>query len=115
MNIQERNIGLCIVLVFVTCGIYWFIWQYKISADTRALSGDTNGSAGTDLLLEIVTCGIYGIIMTYKAAKRLYQVELDRGNAHATDESTLLTVLHVFTFGVIALALLQSKINQYAD
>ena len=110
--VQQRNVVVCILLVFVTCGIYWFIWQYQISKDTRALSGDTNGSAGTDLLLEIVTCGLFGIYMTYRAAKRMYQVEIDSGNANATDESTLLTIIHIFT-GIVSLAMLQSQINRH--
>lgn len=113
-SVQQRNIGLAILLSFLTCGIYFLYWNYKLAEETRLLSGDTNGSAGMDLLLIIVTCGIYGFFVIYQCAKRLHQVELDKGNTNASDEALLLTILYAFV-GIVSMAIIQSKINAHAS
>ena len=37
-GIQERNIGICILLWFVTCGIYTLYWVYKLNEEINRLS-----------------------------------------------------------------------------
>ena len=112
-TIQQRNIGLAIVFSIITCGIYLYYWMYQISNDTRILSGDTNGSAGTDLVLEIVTCGIYGFFIMYQSSKRLYQYEVAQGVPGASDDSMMMTLLYALA-GIVGMAILQSKINAHA-
>lgn len=114
MNVQKRNIGLAILLSIVTCGLYFLYWSYKIYEESRLLSGDTEGSAGMDLLLTIVTCGLYGFYAVYQSAKRIHQVDSERGNGSENDDALLLTILYAFA-GIVSVAILQSKINAYAE
>ena len=38
--IKERNIGVCILLTLVTCGIYGIFWFISLTDDMRVASGD---------------------------------------------------------------------------
>ena len=114
MKPQNRNIPLAIIFSIITCGIYLLYWLYKISEETRAMTGNADsGSPGLDVVLEIVTCGVYGFFVVYQSAKRIYQYETQEGLA-ASDDSVMLTVLAIFGW-IIALAILQSKLNKHAE
>ena len=59
-GIQERNIGICILLWFVTCGIYTLYWVYKLNEEINRLSDTKDGtSSGLVLLFDIISCGFY--------------------------------------------------------
>jgi len=112
-RIEERNIGLAIVLTLITCGIYGIYWQYKVFEESRIISGTTDdGSAGMDIVLSIITCGIYLFYAVYKSGQRIYQAQVAQGE-NATDDSIMLTILLVF-IQIVSFALLQSKLNDYA-
>lgn len=115
MYIKRRNIGLCILFSFLTCGLYIIYWTYVVSNDSRILADDrSGGSAGLDVLLDIVTCGIFGFVIMYQSAKRIYQADFERNNGRASDDSLLVVILYIF-MGIASLAILQSKLNVYAD
>ena len=115
MFIKRRNIGLCILFSILTCGLYLIYWTYVISNDSRMLVNDrSGGSAGLDVLLDIVTCGIFGFVIVYQSAKRIYEADLERNNGRASDDSVIVVVLYIF-IGIASLAILQSKLNTYAD
>lgn len=38
MGIEQRNIGLCIVLSIVTCGIYGIYWFIKLTDEVNVLA-----------------------------------------------------------------------------
>ena len=64
-NVKEKNIGLCILLSFVTCGFYCLYWLYCLAKDLNELCESQGQEKGSDgglvLILSIVTCGIYQI------------------------------------------------------
>jgi len=74
----------------------------------------SGGSAGLDILLDIITCGIFGFVIMYQSAKRMYQVDLERNNGRASDDSMIVVILYIF-MAIASLAILQSKLNVYAD
>ncbi|MCL2616261.1 MAG: DUF4234 domain-containing protein [Defluviitaleaceae bacterium] len=112
LEVRRRNIVLCILFSFITCGLYMFYWTYVVSRDTRILAGESPEGAGLDVLFDFLTCGIFGFIVMYKCAKRMYEVDY-RNNGRASDDSTLVTILYFFV-AVVSLGILQSKINAYA-
>ena len=62
-TIQKRNIGLYVVLTFITCGLFGLYWFCTLNDDTNQVSGHTEAMGGVAaLLLSIVTCGIYSLI-----------------------------------------------------
>ncbi|NUM42192.1 MAG: DUF4234 domain-containing protein [Leptospiraceae bacterium] len=67
---EQRNPIVTIILMVVTCGIYYYIWMYKISDEQKANLNDETINPSMDVVLSIVTCGIYGIIWFYKQGER---------------------------------------------
>ena len=70
--IKQRNIGICILLSIVTCGIYGLYWFVVLTDDINQESGETDAtSGGMSLLLTIVTCNIYGWFWAYKMGEKV--------------------------------------------
>lgn len=112
--IEKRSIPLAILFTIITCGIYWFYWEYKL-IDTMYRVNNKPSTAGVDLLLGIVTCGIYSIYMMYKMGKLETEAHV-LYNLNEKDEALLYVILSIFSFGIISFAILQSNINnQLAD
>ena len=42
----QRNIGVCIILSIITCGIYGLYWFVVMTDDLKQLSGDTQTASG---------------------------------------------------------------------
>ena len=70
----DRSLLIFILLSFVTCGIYTYIFMYQLIKDINiACEGDGEDTLGLlmYLLLTIITCGIYGYYWFYKVGNRL--------------------------------------------
>ncbi|MCE9501907.1 MAG: DUF4234 domain-containing protein [Leptospira sp.] len=107
---QARNPIVTILLMIVTCGIYYYIWIYKLSEEAKANLGDANINPGMDIILTIVTCGIYGFIWMYRQGdilKRLYE----KKGLPATDEGTMFLILGI-VFSPAAVYIIQDKMNK---
>lgn len=112
--VEKKNIALCIVLSIVTCGIYTWYWLFSLAEDVNAVSGDTERlSGGLVLLFTLLTCGIFGWYWLYKSGDTLDQMKLERGNPKGY-LGILYLLLGVFGLGVVAYALMQSELNEYA-
>ncbi len=103
---MNKNIGLCILLTFVTCGIYGIYWLSCINNAAKT----TNPTAWDKsflivFLLSAVTGGIYMIYWYYKMGKTLAPYT-------GTDNSTLYLILSIFGLGIVSICLLQSDINK---
>jgi len=109
MIMQKRSVGVSIVLIFLTCGIYALYWDYKNWESLYRANG-LHSTAGTDLLLSLVTCGIYYIYMHYKMGKMEGEAFARYGLGHK-DDSVLYLLLTLFGLGIVATAILQSNIN----
>lgn len=49
--IKQRNIGICILLSIVTCGIYGLYWFVVLTDDINQESGETDATSGGMSLL----------------------------------------------------------------
>ena len=70
----DRSLLMYILLNFITCGIYSYIFIYNLSNDANQVcDGDGQKTAGLlpFLLLSWVTCGIYSLIWWYKLCDRM--------------------------------------------
>lgn len=107
---QPRNVGLCIVLSIITCGIYAIYWMYCIHNDVQEVSGITMGtSAGMVIVLDIITCGIYGIYWNYKMGQALDNAKgVPNGNS-----GILYLVLALLGLGIVSMAIMQSELNHF--
>ncbi len=112
--IQNRNVGLCIVLSIVTCGIYALYWFVCLTEDTNTVSGDVNGTSGVlALVFTIITCGIYGFYWAYKVGEKLDTAKQQRG-VPSSNSGILYLILCIFGLSIITYALAQSELNKFA-
>ena len=110
MAVEKRNIGVCILLSIVTCGIYGIYWFYCLANDIYRAAGEPS-NATMDLLLGIVTCGIYYIYIYYVYAKKLDTVRAAHGAA-IKDDSILFILLAVFGMSLINMCIIQHNMNE---
>lgn len=111
--IENRNIGICVILSIVTCGIYGLFWFYKLTEETNIASGNNEISPGTAILFNILTCGLYGIYWAYKMGQNIAIAQNIRG-IPTEDKSTLYLILSIFGLGLVVYILLQSDLNTLA-
>lgn len=112
MHIPQRNIGLCILLTIITCGIYGFYWLYKITEETNRLSGDKSAvNGGVVVIFSIITCGIYELFWLCTQGERFDTMRKNRGK-EVSHYNVLYLVLGLFGLGVVAYSLMQNEINK---
>lgn len=107
--IIKRNIVVCIILTFITCGLYSLYWFVCLTNESNALTGEPDTSGGAALLLTIITCGIYGMFWAYKRGEKIDRAKQMR-NIPASNGGLLYLILYLFG-GLIAYALIQNEIN----
>ena len=111
--VKERNIALCIILYFVTCGIYGIIWFITMTDDANAAVGKPGTSGGMAFLLSIVTCGIYSLYWAYKQGDKLDEAKQAKG-IPSGNSGIIYLLLCVFGLGIVAYALMQDSLNKLA-
>ncbi len=110
--IQQRNIVTSIILSIVTCGLYAYYWQYKLTDEVKSLTGDTESpSGGMAVLLSIVTCGIYLFIWMFKMGNNLDSLYASKGQP-ASNRGIIYLVLTFCGLGIVSLALMQDSVNK---
>lgn len=111
---KSKNVGLCIVLSIITCGIYGLYWLVCMADDVNTVAKRPSGtSGGMVLLLTLVTCGIYGWYWLYKSGETMDLVRTEHGEGTGS-LAILYLVLGILGVGIVSYALLQSELNKYA-
>ena len=114
-QIQQRNIGLCIVLTIVTIGIYGLYWLYCIVEDVNTLLEAPNAtSGGMVVLLSIVTFSIYMMYWMYITGQALDNYIVTKENGQNGSRNVLYLVLAIVGLGIVDWALIQNDLNQRA-
>ena len=110
----KRNIGLCIVLSIITCGIYGIYWFVVLANDTNVASGHAQDgtSGGVAFLLTLVTCGIYGFYWAYKQGEKLNEAKAMRNMPADSNAGIIYLILQIFGLGIVAYALMQNELNK---
>ena len=112
--IKQRNIGICILLSIVTCGIYGLYWFVVLTDDINQESGETDAtSGGMSLLITIVTCNIYGWFWAYKMGEKIDAIKTKNGQP-AGNSSILFLLLQLCGLGIVSYAIMQDTINKNA-
>ncbi len=109
MNIEKRNIGMCIVFSLLTCGIYYIYWFYKILDDLYKINMEES-KAGMDILFSIITCGIYSLYIHYVMGKKINSARISKGLT-PKDDGVLYLVLAFFGLTIVAACIVQSNLN----
>ncbi len=107
----NRNIVLCIIFCFITCGIYGIYWFFKLNDEINSLAGEPDATSGIVVfLLGIVTCGIYLWYWLYQMGTRVDRIKQNRGAASESSH-ILFLVLGICGLSIVDYALMQSEIN----
>ena len=112
---SEMYVGIVkhVLLTLFTFGIYDCIWVYKTTENLN-LEGVTEIHSGTRKLLLCIFVPFYRIYWFYAQAKRLENL-MKHKDMPASDFAVVTLVLAIFVPIVAASALLQVKINEYAE
>ncbi|RMG47151.1 MAG: DUF4234 domain-containing protein [Acidobacteria bacterium] len=114
---KERSLAWSIILTLLTCGIYGFVWLYKIGDDLRMLSGKDEPHAGLDVFLTLVTCKVWDVYIAYRYPQLIDDIERRVGlpESHLSTVCVILALFglwKVYGLGLINLALLQNELNK---
>lgn len=114
--LKQRNIALCIIFSFLTCGIYQIYW-FVCMVDELNLSAEEEGATSgiAVFLLSLVTCGIYQIYWYYKAGEKVNAARALRGQSADTNNSILYLILSIFGLAIVNDCLIQNELNQFAE
>lgn len=105
-QMQEENIALNIILSFLTFGIYYIIWHYRVALKLKEIS-----QRQYDIVLELVLCYIVPFYRWYWMYVKERDFYLSGVNKYKKDNTVLYLILQIFGLEIIAMALLQSDLN----
>lgn len=107
-DVAPRSIPLAVILSFVTCGIYYLYWIYRLNDEVNEMARDeTAPGGGLVLLLIILTCGIYSFYWFYKMGEKCDYIAQTN-----TSNNIVYLLLSIFGLGIVAAALIQDTINR---
>ena len=110
--IENRSVGIAVLLTIVTFGIYGIYWFIKLHEEVRIAANDQDGtSAGLAFVLTLVTCGIYGFYWNFKQGEKLDKAYRDRGLPTSNREIVYL-LLSIFGLSIVSYALMQDSLNK---
>lgn len=104
---NKRNLVKMLLLGFVTLGIYWLYWIYKVTQLSNHVKTLPERSPVAQLFLCMVP--FYDIYWYYQTSKRVDVMMASVG--HPSDSGILTILLTFFTGPVFASLFLQDKIN----
>lgn len=111
--VQQKNIVVCILLSFVTCGIYGIYWFICLNNDANTVSG-TDGTSGVmAFIYTLITCGIYHFFWVYKQGEKLDAAKNEKG-IPSSNSGILYLILNFLGLGIVAYCLMQDAINKVA-
>lgn len=93
-----RDPALTLVLILLTCGIYYLYFIYVVSRETQEFLGEPEFSPGVEVLLSLITCGIWNIYWDYRIGKRIAQM-CEQVGLPPTDNAILYLLLDLVGFG----------------
>ena len=111
--IKERSIPMCIILSFITCGIYTLYWIYCLNDEVSWTAGEQSQTSGAMVvILSLVTCNIYTWYWLYKKGEETTAIKENNGLTTSGD-AILFLILGIFGLSIISLALMQDTVNKY--
>lgn len=93
-----RGPALTLVLILITCGLYYLYYIYVVSEETQEFLEERDTSPGVEVLLSVITCGLYNIYWDYKIGKRVAEM-CGRVGLPITDNAVLYLILDLVGFG----------------
>ena len=109
--LEDKSIALCIVLTFVTSGIYGIFWIYSIMRKIKLLNNEEPDVVGELLLYIFVP--FYSLYWIFSRSQKLH-IGADKNGMRIPDNSVMYLVIALFGLMVVSLALIQDSLNNIA-
>lgn len=109
MTIENRSVAKCVVLTFVTCGIYAIYWAYKMGVEAVKIK-----DAQDTGMLEGLLCIFVPFVGFFLAERKLSDGCQRMGFPHE-DKSIVYLILGLFGLIIVDLCVMQSELNKIAD
>ena len=94
----RRDPALTLVLILLTCGIYYLYFIYKTSQEMDEFLGESDYAPSVEAILSLVTCGLWNIFWDYRTGKRIARMSAQVG-LPPTDNALLYLILDLLGFG----------------
>lgn len=108
IRINRRDIVTCIVLSFLTFGLYAVYWEYLLIKNTKAIKNDPSGCAGE--MFGLIFVPLYSIYWWYMRGKAVRDEFEKQGVAVSGNELAYL-ILRLFGLHLISMAIMQNDFN----
>lgn len=112
IGFARRNVGSCIILTIMTCGIFGIIWLVKICKDLGRLHGDEN-PVGSEVLLFLLV-PFYSVYWGYDKGKQMYEDSKKRGG-NLTDRKYIYLFMNIMCMQLFTLGFIQTQLNMYQN
>ena len=113
---MRRNLVLCIVFSFITCGLYTIYWFIVLTNEMNRESNHPHQTSGTvSFLLTLVSLGFYGWYWAWKMGEKSDILKNRYLEYTSTDTRVLYLVLQILGFNIINMALCQYELNKAAN
>lgn len=111
-GVKTKSIPMSLLLLFITCGIYYCFWLYRIAEDINTVAREKNVEGGTSgiaaVLFTLLSCGIYQIYFYWKEENAVLRL---KQSCNQDGSSTLLVVILGIFFPIAALCIIQDQLN----
>ena len=109
------GIGFGLILSIITCGIYFFVWEYRQMKTLNAWLEKEEFDFVLWLVLSIVTCGLFSLYYEYKMARAINRIQ--HRISQPIDESlpVISLLLSVVGLPLVSTAIQQGQINEFYD
>lgn len=108
IQINKRNIGICILLSIITFGIYGIYWTYLLVKNTRSIQKNTDSCTGEMLCLILVP--FYSLYWWYTRGEKV-KIEFSEHNYNSTGNGVVYLVLAIFGLSIVSMAIMQNDFN----
>ena len=109
MAIKQRNIVVCILLQFVTCGIYGIYWGFKLAKESVSVKDPADSG-----ILEALLLIFFPIVGAFLTEKKFSEGCAARGVEHK-DNSIMYLILCIIPCGwLVVFGIMQNALNKLA-
>jgi hypothetical protein len=109
---ERREIIMTLLLVFLTCGVWGLVVQYKMADELNRHRGTTSLNPGRDLVLLFLTCGLWTFYIMVKYPQALQEMIAEEGGP-ARDLVLPSVLLTIFGLHLVAILILQDELNRH--
>lgn len=106
--VNKRNIVSCIILSFITLGIYYIYWKYLLIKNFRMLKNDKSGSFGELFCFAFIP--FYSYFWWITRGKSTKEILTSQGYSVNTNEVIFL-ILAIFGLEIVSMSIMQSDFN----